>query len=321
MDVLLLGGSGFVGTHLARRLVRDGHRVRIGTRHATGARSLRVLPGVTVRRLDPDDAERVAAELDGCDALVHLVGSGRQSGRRSGRQSGSGAAYVASVDAAVEACRRAGLSRMLQVSAVQAGNEASEFLRSRGEGERRVRDSGLDWSILRAATIFGPDDRFLNAYARLLAFTPVLPLGRPDAVLAPVYVGDVVEALVRVLERGDTVGETFELCGPDRWTLREIVAWVAEQRGYRRWIVGLPDGLARLQARFLDWVPGTLSSSDRFRSLGVPAVCGGESFAGLDIDPWPMRERASEWLRRLGRQSRYRRFRETAGRIRGSGPT
>lgn len=310
MDVLVLGGSGFVGTHLVRRLVRAGHRVRVATRHATGARGLRILPGVTIRRLDPDDAERAAAALDGCDALVHLVDTGPGSG--------AGAAYVESVGAAVEACRRAGVSRLLQLSAVQAGNEASDFLRSRGEGERRVRDSGLDWSIVRAATIFGPDDRFLNGYARLLAFTPVLPLGRPDAVLAPVYVGDVVEAMARILERRDTVGETFELCGPDRFTLREIVAWIAEQRGYGRWIVGLPDLLGRVQARLFGFVPGTPVSSQRFGALAVPGVCGGDGFSGLGIDPWPMRERASEWLRPRGRQSQYRRFRETAGRIRGA---
>lgn len=311
MNILVLGGSGFVGGHLARRLSRDGHSIHVGTRHAPGARRLRIIPGVRIRQFDPYDIDRLARELEGRDAVVNLVGILNESGNDG---SGFRRAHVELVEGAVEACRKAGVRRFVHMSALNAGNGDSHYLATRGEGEDRVRDSELDWTIFRPSTIFGPDDSFLNRFASLLSFSPVLPLARPDAVMSPVHVGDVAEAFARALRDRDTVAEAYELCGPEQWRLQEVVEWIARQRGMKRWIPGLPDSLGYLQGRVFDFVPGKPFSSDNFRSLQVDSVCGDDGFGRLGIEPWPMREKAAQWLRGEGRQARFRGYRASAGR-------
>lgn len=313
MKIMILGGSGFVGSHLVRRLSRDGHSISVGTRHPNGARHLTIVPRVRARQFDPYDAGRLADELAGHDALINLVGILNESGRDG---SGFRRAHVELVETAIRACGDAGVRRMIQMSALNAGKGESHYLTTRGEGDQRVRRSGLDWTIFRPSTIFGPDDSFLNRFAGLLAISPVLPLARSQAIFAPVYVGDVVEAFARVVDDRDSFGQTFELCGSESRHLRSIVEWVAEQRGMRRWIVGLPDGLGRLQGRIFDFVPGKPFSSDNFKSLLLDSVCGENGFERLGIEPWAMSEKATDWLggQVPGRQGRYRRFREHAGR-------
>ena len=200
------------------------------------------------------------------------------------------------------------------MSALNAGNGESHYLRTRGEGEARVRESGLDWTMFRPSTIFGPDDSFLNRFAGLLAISPVLPLARPSARFAPVWIGDVVEAFARALDRDDSVGEVYELCGSEVWRLDELVGWVARQRGMRRAVIGLPDALGWLQGRVFDFVPGKPFSSDNFKSLKIDSVCAEPGFERLGIEPWGMAEKAVDWLADGGRQSRYGRFRQRARR-------
>jgi len=306
MKVLILGGSGFVGSHLVRRLSREGHSITVVTRYPNAARHLEIVPRVKIRVFSPYDPERLGNALSGHDALINLVGILNESGRDG---SGFRKAHVELVEVAIEACARAGTVRFIQMSALNAGMGESHYLLSRGEGEKRVQASGLRWTIFRPSTIFGPDDSFLNRFATLLAISPVLPLARPEARVAPVYVGDVVEAFVRVLAERDHVGEIYELCGAETWALREIVAWIAEQRGMRRWVIGLPDVWGRLQGRVFDFVPGKPFSSDNFRSLLLDSVCSDDGFDRLGISPWPMSEKAPEWLDE-DRQARFRRFRE-----------
>jgi NADH dehydrogenase len=311
MKLLILGGSGFVGCHLARRLSRDAHVIDVATRYAPRARRLRIVPGVSVRQFDPYDVDRLAAQLAGHDAVINLVGMLNERGRDG---SGFRRAHVEMPEVVIEACRRSGVRRLLHMSALNAGRSESRYLATRGEGERRVKSSGLDWTLLRPSAIFGPDDRFLKRFERLLRFAPVLPLARPAARLAPVYVGDVAEAFARALTDREAIGRTFELCGPEIWRLREIAQWVAARNGWNRWVVGLPDALGRLQGRVFDFVPGKPFSSDNFRSLGVDGVCGKDGFTKLGISPWAMTEKACDWLGEGGRQDRFRRFRQLAGR-------
>lgn len=316
MKILVIGGSGFVGGHLARRLARHGHAVVIGTRHAPAARRLRILPRLSIRQFDPCDAAALAREAGTCDAVVNLVGILNEPMRD---RDAFHRAHVELPEAVIEACRLSDVRRLLHMSALNAGNDASRYLATRGEGERRVRDSGLDWTVFRPSTIFGPDDAFLRRFERLLSLSPVLPLARPDARMAPVWVGDVAEAFARALDDPRSKGRAYELCGPDVWRLRDIVAWVAQQRRLKRWIVPLPDGLARLQGRLFDFVPGKPFSTDNFRSLGVDSVCTADGFAALGIEPWAMDEKAAEWFTGRDRQHRYQRFRRSASRSRPGG--
>ena len=137
--------------------------------------------------------------------------------------------------------------------------------------------------------IFGPRDDFLNRFARLLRAIPLgLPLARPGARFAPVWIGDVVAALQRALADDATAGESYELCGPERFTLREIVCRVRDELGLARAVVGIPDFAARLQAAICDFVPGKPFSTDNYRSLLVDSVCKVNGLARLGIQPQPL---------------------------------
>jgi len=313
MKIMILGGSGFVGSHLTRRLARAGHRVSVVTRHPTGGKHLAIVPRVRIRQFDPCDTDRLGSELAGHDALINLVGILNESGRDG---AGFRRAHVELVESAISACNAAGVARLVQMSALNAGKGESHYLLTKGEGEQHVRDSGLAWTVFRPSTIFGPDDSFLNRFAGLLAISPVLPLARAEAQFAPVYVGDVVDAFARTLEDRASHGRTYELCGSETLSLRQVVEWVAQRRGLRRLIVGLPDALGRLQGRVFDFVPGKPFSSDNFKSLLLDSVCSSDGFAALDMQPWGMREKAAEWLDRIPhhRHARYQRFRERFGR-------
>jgi NADH dehydrogenase len=133
--------------------------------------------------------------------------------------------------------------------------------------------------------IFGPGDSFINRFAALLALSPVLPLARAGARFAPVYVGDVVEAVARVLSDPGTRGATLQLCGPEVITLAGLVRYTARVSGRRRLVIGLPDALGWLQAALLGLLPGKPMSLDNYRSLGLDSVCDCNGLARLGIAP------------------------------------
>jgi NADH dehydrogenase len=317
MKILILGGSGFVGSHLTRRLGREGHEITVVTRYAPGCKHLWVVPQATIRQFDPFDEERLAQELAGHDVAINLVGILNERGFGG---SGFRRVHVDLVDRIIDACVEAGVPRMIQMSGLNAGKGESHYLRTRGEGEARVRaadrDGRLAGTILRASTIFGPDDSFLNRFAGLLRISPVLPLARPNAKFAPVFIDDVVEAFIRVLGDEDSAGQTYELCGSEEWTLIGIVRWLRDQLELRRAVIGLPHVLGRLQGLAFDFVPGKPFSSDNYKSLKLDSLCQNDGFAALGIRPWGLAERATAWLRPVDKQARYQQYRRRARRER-----
>ncbi len=316
MKILVLGGSGFVGGHLARRLSQDGHQLTIATRYAPGCRDLAVIPAVTVRQFDPHDGDELVRQLDGHDAAINLVGILNE--RIAGGGKGFRRAHVELVEKLIDACVHTGARRLIHMSALNAGQGDSQYLKTRGEAEQMVeevfRQGKLDTTVMRPSTIFGPDDSFLNRFAGLLKISPVLPLARPQARFAPVYVGDVVEAFARVLERPESFGRIHELCGGEEWAMIDLVCWLRDQLGLKRAVVGLPDALGRLQGLAFDFVPGKPFSSDNYKSLLVDSVCTDNAFGELGMEPWPMSELAPAWLGTNTRQHRYQRYRRQARR-------
>ena len=290
-SICVLGGSGFVGTHLAAALARDGWRITVPTRDPARAGHLSPIPAVRLVAADIHDPAVLASLCAGQQAVVNLVGILNESGRN-GR--GFDRVHAELVRKLVEACRRQHIDRLLHLSALNADadNGASQYLRSKGRGERILRDeSGPDlrWTIFQPSVIFGPRDDFLNRFARLLRAIPFgLPLARPGARFAPVWIGDVVAAILHALANEATAGESYELCGPERFTLREIVCQVRDELGLSRAVIGIPDFAARLQAAICDFVPGKPFSTDNYRSLLVDSVCKVNGLARLGIQPQPL---------------------------------
>ena len=283
--VAIVGGSGFVGRHLAARLHRDGHSVRILSRNRERRREVAVLPSVTCVNVDPYDPVALARAFAGCDSVVNLVGILNEPGR-----SGAGfrRAHVALTETVIDACRRAGIERLLQMSALNAGRGESHYLRTRGEAEAAVERSGLAWTIFRPSVIFGRGDGLFERFAGLLRLLPVLPLARANARFAPVYVGDVAAAFARALVDEATIHRHYELGGPRVMTLAEIVRTTRDALGLRRAIVPLPDALGRLQAAAMDFVPGKPFSTDNFRSLAHDSVPRDDGLAALGIAKTPV---------------------------------
>ncbi len=310
--IVVLGGSGFVGTALVARLVELGHRVRVLTRRAERARHLRVLPLVEIADCNVHDPLALRAAFAGADVAINLAGILNESGR-SGR--GFAAAHAELTRKVVEAASARGVSRLLQMSSLGADAEAgpSHYLRSKGVAERHVRSApaSLDWTIFRPSVIFGPGDSLLNRFAALLRLTHgLMPLARAGTRFAPVYVGDVVEAFVRCLPGAShgaaCRGQTYELCGPEMLTLAELVRYTAMVIGVRAHIIALPDPVARLQGLVMDFIPGKPFSTDNYLSLTQDSVCRENGMERLGIRPASLAAIVPGYLG-VGSQSRARR--------------
>jgi uncharacterized protein YbjT (DUF2867 family) len=319
LSIVVLGGTGFLGTRLVARLIKDGHQVTVLSRDRELHKHLLVLPGLTLENCDVYQEAQLSERLRGSDVVINLVGilNERWFGGAGFRR-----AHTELTQHVLNAARSAGVKRLLQVSALKAAADApSYYLRSKGEAEKLIRDrnTALDWTIFQPSVMFGPGDSFLNRFAGLLGAIPlVFPLARPNARLQPVAVDDVVNAMRVCLHGGASSRQTYELGGPRVYTLREIVGLVAKLTGRRRWIMGLPNVLGRMQAFFLNFVPGRPFSSDNYKSLKVDSVCSEDGFSRLGIKPQSMAASARLFLGAQEDNARLSQNRAAAGRARGS---
>ena len=271
--ITLLGGSGFVGTELTQRLASEASQVRVLTRRAQRVKAFRIFANVDVIEVDIHDAAKLSAAIDGSDVVINLVGILNSSGGKP--QNSFDGAHADLTATVVKACKTAGVPRYLHMSSLGADAQSgsSDYLKSKGAAENHVRAAKhLASTIFRPSVIFGPGDSFFNRFATLLQLAPVMPLACADAKLQPVYIGDVCEAMINALHNPDTVGQTFELGGPDVFTLKEIVTMTAELKGLFRPIIALPDAIGKIQALCLEFVPGKPFSRDNFASLQTDNV-------------------------------------------------
>jgi uncharacterized protein YbjT (DUF2867 family) len=288
LTVCVLGGTGFVGKELVIRLARDGHWIRVPTRISGDNDPLRVLDTVSLYRADVHDPRVLARLFGGVDVVVNLIGILNESGRATFKS-----VHVDLVAKVIAAARTAGVKRLLHMSSVGAHATAapSKYLRSKGEAEARVRASpaALGWTIFRPSVIFGDGDSLTNRFARLLRLSGgFLPLARAGARFAPISVVDVAEAFRHAVTDKATIGQTYELCGPQVMTLEEVVRTTAKVAGLRCSIVRLPDFVSFAQALVMNFLPGKPFSVDNYRSLTIDAVCSEDGCARLGIEPRPM---------------------------------
>ena len=286
---MILGGAGFLGRHLAAELARRSVEVTVPSRRRERAKHLIVLPTVDVVEADvnaPGVLERLAK---GRDAVINLVGILHGNFER---------AHVELPRAIVAACRASGVPRLLHVSALGAAPGApSEYLRSKARGEEVVLGAaGLDVTVFRPSVVFGPEDRFLNTFASLARYLPVLALACPHARFQPVYVGDVARAMAQALEEPEARGKRYELCGPREYTLKALVEYACAATGRHRLVLGLPPSLSYLQARLLEWSPGPLMTRDNYYSMQVPNVCAQDCTLPFGLAPTALEAVAPAYL-------------------------
>ncbi len=313
--IAIIGGTGFVGTHIVSALAKQRYNVRVLTRRRERKRDLLVFPTLKLVETNLYDQTALTQALAGCDAVINLCGilNEQQSG-------GFERVHATLAQMVAEACQSNGIPRLLHMSALHAGADApSEYLRSKGRGERAVMawlDRGLGVTVFAPSVIFGLGDSFFNRFAGLLKMSPggIFPLARAGARFAPVYAGDVAQAFLIALQDEDTVGNTYELCGPTRYSLRELIEYTASLTGSACRIVELGDRLGRAQAAILGRMPGQPFSTDNYLSLSVDSVCSENGLAALGIEQTTLESVVPSYLGEHHREGRNRRFRNTAGR-------
>jgi NADH dehydrogenase len=212
--ILVLGGSGFIGSHMVAQLAHAEREIIVPTRHAARARHLILLPGVEVVQADVHDAPTLERLVARADAVINLVGILHSRPGRSGTPYGPDfeRAHVELPRKIVAACAKAGVHRYLHMSALGAAADGpSMYARSKAAGEAAARaDPGLAVTVLRPSVVFGEEDRFLNLFASLQKFLPLVLLGRADSRFQPVYVKDVARAFIAALAQREAIGATLE---------------------------------------------------------------------------------------------------------------
>jgi uncharacterized protein YbjT (DUF2867 family) len=314
--VLVLGGSGFVGRHLCEKLTRLTCQVTVPTRQLGNAKPLQVMPQVTLLAANIHDEAALTGLLKGHDAVVNLVAI------LHGTPAAFERAHVQLPQTLARTCLAAGVKRVVHVSALGAASDApSIYQRSKASGEQVLRSSGLDVTVLRPSVIFGAEDKFLNLFAKLQRVFPVMPLAGAGTRFQPVWVEDVASAIVRCLQDNHTVGQTFDICGPEVLTLKQLVQLAARasgvNHGHGRPVLSLPMALGRLQAALMALAPGEpLMSRDNLDSMTVDNVSDGHlpGLSALGIQAASLAAIAPTYLSRFSQHSEYQGLRAVSGR-------
>ncbi|MEO8806322.1 MAG: complex I NDUFA9 subunit family protein [Burkholderiaceae bacterium] len=289
-NILILGGSGFVGRSVCDKLVERsggaGGQIVVPSRRPARAKHLQLLPTLRVVQANVHGATELHRLVQGADAVINLVAILHGSASEFNR------VHVELSHKLADACNAAGVRRLVHVSALGVGEAApSRYLRSKAAGEAVLKAANLDLTILRPSVMFGEHDHFTNLFATLQAVAPFVPLAAAQARFQPVWVQDVAAAIVQCLGQRSAIGQTFECAGPEVFTLQQIVQMAGRWSGHERPVFGLSDALARAQAFLLECLPGTpLMSRDNLDSMRVPNVAGGQlpGLAALGIAASPM---------------------------------
>lgn len=314
--VLVLGGSGFVGRHVCEQLTRLGWHITVPTRRAVNAANVQSLPGLTVIEANVHQEADLARLLPGHDAVVNLVAV------LHGNEERFEQVHVDLPGKIASAMKKSGVQRLVHISALGADPQGpSMYQRSKARGETVLHNAGLQMTVLRPSVIFGAEDKFLNLFADLQAIAPFMPLAGSATRFAPVWVGDVARAVVVCLQKPDTIGQTYELCGPDVLTLGELVKragqWAGVNHGKGRPVIGLPMWVGWLQAAAMELAPGEpLMSRDNLASMKVDNIATGQypALCDLGISAASAAGVAPSYLGHRGPRSRLNGWRERAGR-------
>lgn len=307
--VTVVGASGFVGRYVVQELCRLGLRVRAVCRNTQGALFLKPLGGlgqVQIVGADITRGQGLAAAVAGSYAVINLVGI---------LKGDFDAVQAEGSESLAKAARAAGAEAFVQVSAIGADVEsASRYGRSKAEGEARVKAAFPGATIIRPSIIFGPEDNFLNRFARMVKLAPVVPVIKPDTRFQPVWVQDVAAAVARAAADPKAFGgKTFELGGPRSYGFRELIEWIAGTIRCKRAIVSLPDEIGGMIAA-LDFLPGAPITRDQWLMLGRDNVMskGAKGLEAFGIAPTPMEAVAPNWLVQYRKHGRFNVTKSTA---------
>jgi uncharacterized protein YbjT (DUF2867 family) len=282
--VLILGGTGFVGRHVCEKLTRMGCSMTVITRRASQAAAIQNLPRVRVLEGDVYNGAFLAQCMAQHDVVINLIAI------LHGSEAAFDKAHVKLPEVIAQACQSSGVKRLIHISALGASLQGpSLYQRSKAQGEAVLQAADLDLTLLQPSVIFGADDKFLNLFAQLQQIAPVVPLAGASTRFQPVWVEDVASAVAHCVMDAKTQSHTYEICGPETWTLKELVQksgqWAGVKGGQGRWVFGIPHTLAWLQAFLMELAPGQpLMSRDNLRSMQVDNIASGKALELKDLN-------------------------------------
>ena len=309
--VTIIGGSGFVGRHAARALAKRGYRVRVACRRPDLAGH--VQPLGTPGQIMPVQANvrypaSLAAACDGAFVVINLPGVLANRGAQSFE-----AVHVFGADASAKAAKASGAKVFIQMSALGAdANSLSEYARSKAQGEALAKAAFPGAIVLRPSIIFGPEDNFFNQFAAMSRLAPALPLiGGGHTKYAPVFVGDVAEAIAVLVDRAEASGNTFELGGPEIFTFKQLMQFTLDTIGRKRLLLPVPWTAAKILGSVLGLLPKALLTADQVELLKADCVVSEEALKegrGLEsfgISPRSIQSIAPGYLYRFRKAGQF----------------
>ena len=285
--VTVFGGSGFLGKHVVRALVKDGWRVRVPLRSPHTAQELKVIGDVGQVQLMqanirfPKSVERA---VEGSDAVINLVALLFEAGKQNFES-----VHVRGAETLASAAKAAGVHNVVQVSAIGADIDSdSDYARTKGEAEAAIRAAVPSADIMRPSILFGAEDDFFNRFASMAQFVPALPLiGGGETKMQPVYAGDVAQAIAKVVGQG-TSGKTYELGGPQSYSFKELMQFMLETIDRKRFLLPIPWFAANMMG-FMGEISGyapflePFLTRDQVKNLKIDNVVADDAFGFSDL--------------------------------------
>ncbi|MCP3848989.1 MAG: complex I NDUFA9 subunit family protein [Gammaproteobacteria bacterium] len=285
MKICVIGGTGFVGTHLITTLIRQGHLVKVITRRPERHRHLRTLPGIKIVNIDFFGNKILERQIDTYDVVINLAGILNTSGKNTFEHVHEKVALRVA-----EATKAVGTPRLLHMSALNADECApSDYLKSKGRARNKILAmEGLHITTFSPSVIFGANDSFFNRFAQLLKMMPVsFPLACANARFAPIYIGDVVDAFINSIDKPETYAKNYNLCGPQEFSLKELVKYTAKQIHSNSVVIPLSHFLSKPIAMVMGFIPGAPITLDNYQSMTIDSACSeierNASISDLDL--------------------------------------
>ena len=314
MNVVLFGGTGFVGTHLARKLASMHFNIVVPTRRPHRHRDLLVLPTLKLVKANIQDEDDINKLVENANVVVNLVGILNETGKGSSFEN----IHVKFPEKLAKTCLKSQVNQFIHISSIGANIDApSAYLRSKGQAEAlisRVAEQGLSTTIFRPSVIFGPDDSFTRRFEQLLKLSMGwFFLVSPESRMQPVYVQDVVECIAQAMNEPRAAGKCYELAGPEEFNLFEIVSLIDELIQGNHKIIRLSPAVSRRMAAFMQYIPGKPLTPDNLLSLQVPNVSSETLPGWFGIEPCRLADIAETYLRPRS-SNRFDRYRARARR-------
>jgi len=319
--ITVFGGSGFIGRHVIQRLAKQGAQIRVATRDTEAANFLKPLGEIgqiTPIPINISNGASFTRALNGANQAINLIGILSKSGKSTFER-----IHVETARTIANTATQVGVKKLIHVSALGASSQsASVYARTKAAGEEAVKESFEEAVIVRPSAIFGQEDQFFNVFASLARFTPVMPVfgcplfpkfklfglnapfdtnfyGNGGTRLQPVFVGDVADAIVKILEIGTSSDKIYELGGPKVYSFKEMLEMVLKECGRPRILVPCPFALAKFGAWFMEFLPKPLITCDQVTLLKTDNVVSRDlpGFDNLEIKPAAAEAMLATYLR------------------------